>query len=78
MKFLVATMVGGLMEMPKISYENFDIIEAENEDQACAIYNEKYGCSYFYGSCIAIKEEGQVRVLKDEAPYKWIKMLENS
>lgn len=51
-KFIVALCVGGLMEMPELTYERFQVIEAENEKQAQQIYNERNKCNYFYGSTI--------------------------
>ena len=76
-KYLIATMIGGLIEQLKVFYEKPDIIEADNQDDALDIYNKKYNCSYFYGACAAFKDEQQqIQVLIDDVPYKWIKMLE--
>ena len=35
----------------------YDIIEAENEEEAEEKYNEKHECSYFYGDCIGEFDE---------------------
>ena len=51
-KYLVALCTGGLMECPTMYYEDFQIIEATNEEEARKIYNEKNKCFYFYGSTI--------------------------
>lgn len=51
-KYLVALAVGGLMECPEITYENFQEIEANSPDEARKIYNEKNDCSFFYGEVI--------------------------
>lgn len=51
-KYIVALLVGGIMEMPELAYEKFQVIEAENAEQAAEIYNKKNKCSYFYGTTI--------------------------
>lgn len=51
-KYLVALAVGGLMECPEITYQDYQEIEADNEEDACKIYNEKNNCDYFYGAVI--------------------------
>jgi hypothetical protein len=38
-------------------YTCYDIIEAENEEEAVEKYNEKHECSYFYGECIGEFDE---------------------
>ena len=52
-KYLVALCVGGKTGMPQISYENHQIVHADNEEQARKIYNKHNNCSYYYGSVIA-------------------------
>ncbi|MCU5279448.1 hypothetical protein OCA22_13545 [Bacillus cereus] len=52
--YLVALRVGGDMGQPDISYNDFQIIEAENELDACKKYNEFNDCSYFYGEALAL------------------------
>ena len=52
MKYIVALSTGGIMESPELYYEKFQIIEAENSEQARKIYNEKNHCNYFYGRTI--------------------------
>lgn len=49
MKYIVALSTGGLMECPEMYYENFQVIEAENDKQAEEIYNKKNNCNYFWG-----------------------------
>ena len=56
-KYLVALTVGGIMEMPNISYSELELIEATDEKEACKIYDEKHNCSYFCGSCIGMYNE---------------------
>lgn len=56
-KYLVATECGGLMEMPEIYYEKYDIIEAESPKEAEEKYDKKHKCSYFYGICIGEIDE---------------------
>lgn len=74
-KYLVALSVGGLMEMPEITYEDFDIIEAETQEEARAKYNRKNKCSYFYGTCLAEKVNGKINVLKNNVSYEQIEIL---
>ena len=52
--YIIAEEVGGLMEMPEITYMNFDIIKAKDEETACEIYDIKHNCNYFYGDCVGI------------------------
>ena len=74
-KYLVALSVGGLMEMPEITYQDFDIIEADNQDEARERYNEKHNCSYFYGTCLAEKVDGKVNVLNKKVSYEQVDKL---
>lgn len=48
-KWLVALQTGGLMEDPEIRYQMHEVIEAETESDARAIYNKKHNCSFYYG-----------------------------
>lgn len=69
-KYLVALAVGGLMECPEITYQDYQEIEADSEEDACKIYNEKNNCDFFYGAVIRklndlksdelIKEKGEL------------------
>ncbi|HDR7922206.1 hypothetical protein [Bacillus paranthracis] len=52
--YLVALREGGDMGQPDISYNDFQIIEAENKLDACKRYNESNNCSYFYGETLAL------------------------
>ena len=74
-KYLVALSVGGLMEMPEITYQDFNIIEADSQDEAREKYNKKHNCSYFYGTCLAEKVEGKVNVLNNRVSYKQVERL---
>lgn len=56
-KYIVALATGGLMESPKVYYENFQIIEAENKDEAKEIYDKKNNCNYFWGKVICKYDE---------------------
>lgn len=56
-KYLVALAVGGLMECPEITYQDYQEIEADTAEEACKIYNEKNKCDFFYGEVLhEIKE----------------------
>ena len=48
--YRVALAVGGLMESPRITYEDEQVIYADNEEEARKIYNERNHCSYYYGT----------------------------
>lgn len=74
-KYLVALSVGGLMEMPGITYQDFNIIEADSQDEAREKYNKKHNCSYFYGTCLAEKVDGKVNVLNKRVSYKQVERL---
>lgn len=74
-KYLVALSVGGLMEMPEIRYENFDVIEADSREDAQKEYNKKHNCSYFYGCCVAEKVNGQITVLNKKVSYEDVERL---
>ena len=50
--YVVALCCGGLMEDPKIHYEDYQIIRADSADEARRKYNKLNNCSYFYGSVI--------------------------
>ena len=62
-KYLVALEEGGLMEEPNITYSAYQLIEAESEEEAEAIYNRKNECSYFYGTCLGEYDENTGKVL---------------
>ena len=74
-KYLVALSVGGLMEMPETTYQDFDIIEADSQDESLEKYNKKHRCSYFYGTCLAEKVEGKVKVLNKKISYEQVDRL---
>ena len=50
--YLTATQCGGLMESPEIWYCDFDIIKANNEQEALEIYNKKHNSKFFYGTIL--------------------------
>lgn len=74
-KYLVALSVGGLMEMPEITYQDFDIIEANSQDEAREKYNKIHDCSYFYGTCLAEKVDGVINVLNKKVSYEQVERL---
>lgn len=76
-KYLVALAVGGLMEMPEIRYENFDVIEANSKKEAEDKYNKKHNCSYFYGCCLAKKINGIVTILNKKVSYENVELINN-
>lgn len=51
MIYIVGLLTGGLMEDPILKFTApYDIIEADSDKEARAIYNKKHECNYFYGS----------------------------
>lgn len=66
-KYLIATEYGGLVEMPEFTYERFKIISSTSMDMALEKYNKRYKCDYFYGTCVAEKINGVLKVLNKEA-----------
>jgi len=75
-KYLVALASGGLMEHPGIEYSEQEVIEANSQEEAAKIYNEKNKCSYFCGSVVAELVNGKVNVINDNIKVSWLKMLE--
>ena len=51
-KFKVGLAVGGVMEHSEITYEDIQIIEASDEEEARKIYDERNNCNYFYGEVL--------------------------
>lgn len=51
-KFKVGLDVGGVMEHPEITYENIQIIEAQDEEEARKIYDERNNCNFYYGEVL--------------------------
>lgn len=51
-KFKVGCAVGGVMEHLDIIYENIQIIEAHNKEEAKKIYDEINDCNYYYGEVL--------------------------
>lgn len=74
-KYLVALRVGGVMELPEISYMNFEVIEAISAEKAEEIYNKKHDCSYFYAECLAEKVEGVINILNKNVTYAQVEVL---
>ena len=74
-KYLIALGVGGIMEMPEITYSDFQIIEAETENEAVKKYNKINNCSFFYGTCLAEKVNGKINVLNKKVSYEEVERL---
>ena len=53
-KYTVALQIGGIMEQPHFTYENYQVIEATSEKEATDIYNKRNNCSYFYGTVMGV------------------------
>lgn len=64
-RFLIAEAQGGIMEKPDFTYCRFEVIQASTQIQARAIYNAKYNCDYFYGTCMAQIVDGKVTILNE-------------
>lgn len=74
-KYLVALRVGGTLEMPEVNYHDFEIIEANSQDEAREKYNKIHNCSYFYGICLAENINGKTNVLSDTLPYNKVTQI---
>lgn len=78
-KYLVGTLVGGLMECPESYFESpYNVILANDEIEACKKYNKINGCSYFYGGvmCIVNEEWKPLRVDKDTTEHRCNEILQ--
>lgn len=69
-KYIVALATGGLMECPVMYFEDFQVIDAENEKQAQEIYNEKNKCNFFYGLCLGEVNEKTKWLIGRKRPIK--------
>lgn len=61
-KYLVALACGGVMEQPHITYQGYQLIDADDPDEATDIYNAINECTYFYGYCLGEVIEDKVCV----------------
>lgn len=50
--YVVALRCGGIIEDPKIHYHDYQLINAESEDDACEKYNRMNNCDFYYGHVI--------------------------
>ena len=50
--FVVATLVGGVMEMPDWECHDYQIIHADTSEEAVIKYNTLNDCRYYYGHTI--------------------------
>lgn len=51
-QYLVTLMCGGETGNPEIYYSNYQIVNADTEEQAREIYDKTNNCFYYYGSVI--------------------------
>lgn len=67
MKYLVALAVGGIMEKPEFTYEDPQIIEAEDKKDAERIYEKINECTYFGAKCLGeiIEKDGKHYLLHE-------------
>lgn len=78
-KYIVGLSTGGLMECPQITYERFQVIDAETPKEAKDKYDEINNCGYFWGRTICEYTDRTSHLLKsrsitDEA----LELLKNS
>lgn len=64
-RFLIAASKGADVGEPKFPYCNFQLVQAETQQQAIIQYNAKYNCDYFYGTCMAQIVDGKVTILNE-------------
>lgn len=63
-KYIVGLSTGGLMECPQVTYERFQVIEAETPKEAKDKYDEINNCNYFYGRTICEYNDKTSHLLK--------------
>lgn len=57
-KYLLGTLVGGIMEQPEFYFEPpFYVIYSNDEKEAIKKYNNINNCSYFYGGIMCVVNE---------------------
>ena len=66
MEYLVEERAGGLMEMPDWIFYNFNIIDANNEQEARDIYNKRHNCNFFYGSVVGYIQNGNFTLTNND------------
>lgn len=78
-KYIVGLSTGGLMECPQITYERFQVIEAETPKGAKDKYDEINNCSYFYGRTICEYNDRTSHVLKSSGmTYETLELLKKT
>lgn len=50
--YVVALAIGGVMEHPEVSYNNYQIIKADSPEEARNKYNDINNCNFYYGCVI--------------------------
>ena len=50
--YVVALAVGGVIEQPEVSYNNYQIIKADSPKEACSKYNVINNCNFYYGHVV--------------------------
>ena len=50
--YVVALVVGGIMEQPEFSYNNYQIIKADSPEEARYKYNAINNCNFYYGHVV--------------------------
>lgn len=66
MKYLVASVIGGVFENPKIEYKNMQLVEANSCDEAEKKYTKENNTNNFLGICIGEYDEAKdILVIKD-------------
>lgn len=80
MKYVVGTLIGGLMEDPEMRIvEPYCIVEANSEKEAVSVYDEVNKSDYFYGSVIGHEtEEGWVVTSYYTSKYQLESAVENA
>ena len=82
MKYIVGLLTGGVMEDLGFKFTTpYDIIEADSEKEAKAIYNKKYKCYYFYGSVLCSIVDNNIIHINPNCSYneclKALTIIEN-
>jgi len=76
-EYIVALLVGGIMEMPEFSYSDGQIIKAKSKNDAVRIYDEKNNCRFFHGDVVAVKKRLGWKVIDCKVSKPWLQSMLN-
>jgi hypothetical protein len=74
--YLVATQEGGVMECPKITYTNYQIVHAKSYQEAYEKYKERFKVTYWFPEVMASKINGVIKIYNKSVTFELIEKLE--